>query len=139
MTDIEVTRALERGEIANESFHHLSHLHVAWVYLNESSSVDEAASKMRRTLQKFAAAAGHAEKYHETITQFWIRLLGHLRDSGEHSDLSEILKAHPWLLEKNASMEYYSRDTLFSDRARISWVDPDLRPLPYEIGSNQCR
>ena len=33
MTDVELTRALERGEIANEDFHHASHLHVAWVYL----------------------------------------------------------------------------------------------------------
>ncbi len=39
MNDVELTRALERGEIANENFHHASHLHVAWVYLSESSSV----------------------------------------------------------------------------------------------------
>ena len=37
MTDVELTRALERGEI--KDFHHASHLHVAWVYLTESSSV----------------------------------------------------------------------------------------------------
>ena len=63
MTDVELTRALERGEIANKAFHHLSHLHVAWVYLSESSCVDDAAAKMRNTLQKFAAAAGKSEKY----------------------------------------------------------------------------
>ncbi len=68
MTDVELTRALERGEIANEDFHHASHLHVAWVYLAESSSVRQAASKMRNTLRRFAAAAGKPEKYHETIT-----------------------------------------------------------------------
>jgi hypothetical protein len=58
MTDVELTRALERGEIANENFHHVSHLHVAWVYLAESSSVQQAATKMRDTLRRFAAAAG---------------------------------------------------------------------------------
>ncbi len=53
MTDVELTRALERGEIANESFHHVSHLHVAWIYLAESSSVQQAATKMRDTLRRF--------------------------------------------------------------------------------------
>jgi hypothetical protein len=48
MTDVELTRALERGDIANENFHHASHLHVAWVYLAESSSVQEAAIRRGR-------------------------------------------------------------------------------------------
>jgi hypothetical protein len=73
MTDVELTRALERGEI--KDFHHASHLHVAWVYLTESSSVQQAARKMRNTLRRFAAAAGKPEKYHETITLFWVHLL----------------------------------------------------------------
>ena len=129
MTDVELTRALERGEIRNQDFHHASHLQVAWVYLSESRSSEEAAGKMSATLRRFAANAGKAEKYHETITQFWIRLLAAVRDSSEHGDLSRILAAHPSLLEKDLPMEYYSRQTLFSDRARISWVDPDLKPL----------
>ena len=58
MNDVEFTRALERGEIANENFRHTAHLHVAWVYLFESSSVEGAAAKMRATLRKFAASAG---------------------------------------------------------------------------------
>ena len=57
MNDAELTRALERGEIDNEAFHHASHLRVAWVYLSESGSVDEAADKMRDTLRRFAASA----------------------------------------------------------------------------------
>src|ERR1700736_3934499 len=75
MTDVELARALERGEIANDNFHHASHLHVAWVYLSESSSVKEAASKMRETLRRFASSAGKLEKYHETITLFWVHSL----------------------------------------------------------------
>src|SRR5206468_2613678 len=73
MTDVELTRALERGEI--KDFHHASHLHVAWVYIAESSSVRQAANKMRNTLRRFAAAGGRPEKYHETITLFWVHLL----------------------------------------------------------------
>jgi hypothetical protein len=130
MTDVELTRALERGEIANESFHHLSHLHVAWVYLWESSGVEEAAAKMRNTLQRFAASAGKPEKYHETITLFWVHLLAGLCGIGSRESLKQIVQANPRLLEKNFPLAYYSPERLFSDKARSSWIKPDLKPLP---------
>jgi hypothetical protein len=130
MTDTELTRALESGEIANESFHHLSHLHVAWVYLSESSGVDEAADKMRNTLRRFATSAGKSEKYHETITLFWVRLLAAFRAARSGETLEQIVQTAPRLLEKHFPLSYYSADRLFSDEARTSWVEPDRKPLP---------
>jgi hypothetical protein len=129
MTDVELTRALERGEIANKDFHHFSHLHVAWVYLAESSSVRQAADKMRDTLRGVAAAAGKPEKYHETITLFWVHLLSRMHAARPGKPLQEIVHANPRLLEKNFPLAYYSAERLFSDEARTSWVEPDLKPL----------
>ena len=128
MTDVEFTRALERGEIGD--FHHASHLHVAWVYLTESSSVQEAAGKTRDTLRRFAAAAGKPEKYHETITLFWVHVLSRAYAAKRGGRLEEIVHANPQLLEKNFPLAYYSAERLFSDEARISWVEPDLKPFP---------
>ena len=127
MTDVELTRALERGEI--KDFHHASHLHVAWVYLTESSSVQQAARKMRNTLRRFAAAAGKPGKYHETITLFWVHLLSRAHASGRAERLEDIVHANPQLLEKNFPLAYYSTERLFSDEARTSWVEPDLKLL----------
>jgi hypothetical protein len=129
MTDVELTRALERGGIANENFHHVSHLHVAWVYLAESSSVQQAANKMHRTLRRFVAAAGKPQKYHETITLFWVHLLSRAYAASGGERLEEIVRANPQMLEKNFPLAYYSAERLFSDEARISWVEPDLKPL----------
>jgi hypothetical protein len=129
MTDVELTRALERGEIANENFHHVSHLHVAWVYLSESSSVDEAAEKMRVTLRRFAASAGRLEKYNETITLFGMHVLALARAAASGKSLREIVHANPRILEKNFLLDYDSFRRLFSHKARISWVEPDLKPL----------
>lgn len=128
MTDVELARALERGEIANEGFHHASHLHVAWVYLAESSSV-QAANKMRKTLHRFAAAAGKPQKYHETITLFWVHLLASVQAVSRAKPLEDVVYANPQLLEKNFPLAYYSAERLFSDEARISWMEPDLKPL----------
>jgi hypothetical protein len=129
MTDVELTRALERGEIANEDFHHASHLHVAWVYLAESSSVRQAAKKMRDTLLRFAVAAGKPEKYHETITLFWVLVLSRAQAASRGERVEDIVRANPQLLEKNFALAYYSAKRLFSDEARTSWVEPDLKPL----------
>jgi hypothetical protein len=85
---------------------------------------------MSETLRRFAAAAGAAEKYHETITQFWMRLLARFRDSAPNCELSPILETNPELLEKDLPLQYYSRETLFSDRARKEWVEPDSKPIP---------
>ena len=129
MTAVELTRAIERGDICNEEFHHSSHLRVAWVYLCESASVNEATEKMCATIKRFAAAAGKPEKFHETITTFWIWILAELRKSDDGDDIEWLLEANPWLLEKNLPLEYYSPDRLFSHEARTSWVEPDLKPL----------
>ena len=133
MTDVELARALERGEI--KDFHHASHLHVAWVYLAESASVQEAANKMRRTLRRFAAAAGKPEKYNETITLFWVHLLSHAYAASRGERLEDTVHANPQLLEKNFPLTYYSAERLFSDEARISWVEPDLKPLSNDATS----
>jgi hypothetical protein len=127
MTDVELTRALERGEI--KDFHHASHLHLAWVYLAESSSVQQAAKKMRNTLRRFAAAAGKPEKYHETITLFWVHLLSRAQAASRAERLEDVVHANPQLLEKNFPLAYYSTERLFSDEARTSWVEPDLKLL----------
>jgi hypothetical protein len=135
MTDVELTRALERGEIANEDFHHASHLHVAWVYLAESSSLQQAANKMRDTLRRFAAAAGKPQKYHETITLFWVHLLSRAHAASGRERLEEIVHANPQLLEKNFPLAYYSAERLFSNEARTSWVEPDLKPLSIDANA----
>jgi hypothetical protein len=129
MTDVELTRALERGEIRNEDVHHAAHLHIAWVYLAESSSVRQAADKMRDTLRRFGAAAGKPKKYHEIITLFWVQLLSLAYATGRGERLEDIVHANPQLLEKNFPLAYYSAERLFSHAARTSWVEPDLKPL----------
>jgi hypothetical protein len=129
VNDVEFTRAFERGEIRNQDFHHRSHLRVAWVYVCESIPLEQAAAKMCGAIRQFASSAGHSEKYHETITVFWVRVLGALPESFRQRELEHILQGNPELLEKDLPLEYYSRETLFSQRACTSWVDPDLKPL----------
>jgi hypothetical protein len=126
---VALTRALERCEVPADGFHHTSHLRVAWVYLAEHATTEGAADRMAATLRRFAAAAGHPEKYHHTMTLFWVRRLAVEQATRPDASLDDILTHAPALLDKNLPLAYYSPGRLFSEEARASWLDPDMRPL----------
>jgi hypothetical protein len=111
VSDAAFARAFERGEIAGADFHHAAHLRLAIAYLEESASVDEAASRMTAALRRFATAHGHPEKYHHTITVFWVHMVARLMD-------------------KDLPLGYYSQERLWSDAARSGWLEPDLQAFP---------
>jgi hypothetical protein len=100
MTDIEVARALERGELPNQGFHHVDHLRVAWVYLEESATVDEAVARMAATLRRFATSAGQPGKYSDSLTAFWMYQMAAARALMPGADCAAILSRYPWLLDK---------------------------------------
>jgi len=104
MTDVELTRALERGQIPNEGFHHVDHLRVAWVYLEESATVDEAFTRMAGTLRRFGAAVGKAEKYSDPLTAFWMYQVAAARAMMPDADCAAIIARYPWLLDKTLAV-----------------------------------
>lgn len=127
MTDAAFARAFECGAVSPDQFDHVAHLRLAWVYLREAGSADAALPRIREAIQRFAAAAGAAQKYHETITVVWMRLL---EEAGAHvarpCELSELLRMRPELVDKNLPLTQYSRERLFSDDARVTYMPPDL-------------
>ena len=129
LTDAALARAFERGEVPGADFHHASHLRVAWVYLGECGSLADAADRMAAALRRFATSVGKAEKYHHTMTLFWMAALAAVGSTMSDATADQVLQAHPELLDKDLPLAFYSRDRLFSDAARLSWVAPDRRPL----------
>jgi hypothetical protein len=99
--DVELTRALERGEAPTGGFPHALHLRVAWVYLCESPSLDQAVERMSATLRRFAAAAGKAEKYSRPTTVFWMLQVAAARAVMPDAGLDAVLRAYPRLLDKS--------------------------------------
>ncbi|HEY2676491.1 MAG TPA: hypothetical protein VGI65_05945 [Steroidobacteraceae bacterium] len=97
----------------------------------------DAARDLPHLIRDFNAAKGGAntdtEGYHETITQASVRAArAFLNDNpGEHLHalcnalMGSALGQPGWLLA------YWSRPCLFSVAARRTWVDPDIKPLPF--------
>jgi hypothetical protein len=137
ITDELFVRAFERGDVLPSDFDHRSHLRVAWVYLKEAASRDEAVARIRGGIQRFAAAAGKSQKYHETITVAWMILLEDVRARvPADADLADAIRAYPALADRDLPLRFYSRDRLFSDDAREGWISPDLRPLAVDTAGS---
>ncbi len=129
MTEEAFARAFEHGSVTPAEFDHMAHVRVAWVYLREAASSEEALTRMRDGILRFAAAAGASTKYHETITVLWMRVLENVKAGGASGELADLLRAHPALADKDLPLQYYSRERLFSDEARAAWIEPDRQPL----------
>jgi hypothetical protein len=126
--DVELTRAVERGQAPSQGFPHAAHLRVAWVYLNEEPSLDEAVARMTQTLRCFAASVGQAEKYSEPTTRFWMLQVAAARAAMPGADFETIVRAYPRLLDKNLIRPEHS-DHVIAPRSAHPPSDPPDRPL----------
>src|SRR5256885_7482978 len=127
--DVLLARALERCDVPNEGFPHASHLRVAWVYLNESPSLDQALERMAATLRAFAASVGQAEKYSEPTTRFWMLQVAAARAAMPGADLDAVLRAYPRLLDKNL-IRAAGAAHVTAPGATDSSSDASHRPVP---------
>jgi hypothetical protein len=130
LTDLEVVRAFEACELSNESFHHHDHIRLAWIYLQRYTEL-EARHHIAQAIRKFAAHHGKSDKYHETVTLAWLRLVANgIARMPSESTFEQLTSALPELLDKRTIEKFYSSASLASDAARTTWVEPDLQPLP---------
>jgi hypothetical protein len=126
--NIALARTLERCEVPEGGLSHARHLRVAWVYLSESPSVDEAVARMMSTLRRFAASVGKSEKFSEPTTVFWMLQVAAVRAVMPDADVDAALRAYPRLLDKNAILAYYSNDAAPAGSSHPSGDPPD-RPV----------
>ena len=118
------------GSLPPQQFHHRDHLRLAWV-LVRLTGVDEATRRITSGIRYFATLHGQAGKYHETMTQFWVRIVAHaVAARPEISTFDAVLAAFPRLLEKDLPYRHWRRETMASPAAREQWVEPDIQALP---------
>ena len=92
------------------AFNHAAHLRLAIDCLDDADSFDAAVDRIAALLRQKALDAGHPEKYHHTLTVFWMRMVARLLDPA-------------------LPRAYYSEGLLASDAARAGWVAPDLEDV----------
>lgn len=133
LTEIEnLVRAFEDCTLPRSHWTHQAHLTVALWYLTHFSE-EEASRHMRDRICKYNAAVSientRTSGYHETITLFWIQIVfNHFISEMQDRELVDIANDALNIYKNSALVfEYYSRALLLSYKARISWVEPDIK------------
>lgn len=131
MTQLDLADGLRliHGAAPGERFGHEAHLRFAWALLDEAESLAEAERVASLTIRHAAELAGNPDKYHHTVTLFWMRITAHAREvHPDVSSLDELLEVFPDLGDPHLPDHHWA--DINSTEAREHWVEPDLAPLP---------
>ena len=129
----DLVRRFEACTIAPAEFTHRAHLAVALWYLAHAPQT-EAAVLMRAGLLRFIAHNNvEPQKYNETITLFWLKLVQHFRaHAGAERPLADVANE---LLARFGDTQllfrHYSRKLIQTEAAKTAWVEPDLKGLEF--------
>jgi hypothetical protein len=127
---IAVVKSFEDGTISREDWRHAEHLTVALYYLSHHD-FETALVKMRdgifNLLKSFGVDLSKEMPYHETMTVFWMRTADDFRKSKNGASMVRICNELIENFDKNYPLRFYSRELLFSDKARAEFVEADLR------------
>jgi hypothetical protein len=130
MNDDDFVHAFLNGSMPVAQFHHRDHLRLAWCLTRHLGPV-AATRTITAGIREFATQHGQADKYHETLTRFWIRIVGHLMEARpDITEFAGFLATFPQLLDKDLPYRHWRRETMGSTIARAHWVEPDLLALP---------
>jgi hypothetical protein len=127
--DLLLREQFETKTLANAAFRHREHVRLTWVYLT-GEAPDDVAARLCRSLLELATSHGVAQRFHHTLTVAWVRIIEAVRRQHPALPFDALATVCPYLLDKDAPLEYYTREHLFSDEARQRWVEPNLKPLP---------
>ena len=123
MTDENLMRAFESGQVPDGGFHHAQHVRVAWNYL-KAHPLPEALGRFCSALKGFAHAQGAPNLYHETITVSFVLLINErLSRHGAPVSWDAFAAANPDLLSWKPSI----LDLLLHEG------DPRLGPRPARV------
>jgi hypothetical protein len=121
--------AFESLDFDVATFNHECHVAVAWRYLQQYDLLD-AISRYRDTLRRLTVRIGVPDKYHETITWFYLIAVAEGATGEARDDWFVFRDRNPALFQREPSIvrRFYSADRLGSDVARQHFVLPDLIP-----------
>ncbi|NIJ11905.1 hypothetical protein FHU38_002249 [Saccharomonospora amisosensis] len=127
MDDATLVDLFDKGEL--REFPHLDHIRVVFARTRQTNRT-EAIEFTRRGLRALTQRVGAPDKYHDTLTVAWARIIGTLTEQAPNLDFDDFMRAHPELARSSLMDEYYSREVLHSAAARARFIEPDLRDLP---------
>ena len=122
--------------LPKEAWTHEAHL-VTAIWFHVHHSPDEAIAYLRSGIITYNDSLGGknspTDGYHETMTLFWCRVIAAFVAANRQRSPVEMCSIFLNSIQANKEypLTFYSRETLFSVKARATWVDPDRTPLDF--------
>lgn len=112
------------------TFDHKAHLRLALLCIMQDG-LEPAVERVGRGIRAFAEHAGAQDKYHQTITEALMRVMGLRLARQPVADWQSFLASNPDLVNqaKEVLLQHYTAEHLFSAEARTRFVEPDRLPL----------
>jgi hypothetical protein len=117
-----------------EEWTHQAHLTIAFWHLFHFS-IEEATCYLKSGIISYNHSNGTENTpsggYHESITLFWIKVIYDYQSKYSLKSLLECCNAflESEFADKNYIFSFYSKDILFTSRARAFWVEPNIQVL----------
>lgn len=121
--------AFEAGNIDPQRFDHEAHVRVAWSYLQRLPT-PLAIARFTSALRSLTVRLGVPQKYHETVTWFFMIVIADRLAGAPADDWETFSKDNRDLLEEGAALlrRHYSPARLASVDARQRFLLPDRAP-----------
>lgn len=105
---------------------HEAHLAACWTAVRRHGA-DEALTMLRSGIKRYNEATGvkntPTSGYHETVTRYYVGAVSRLAEQPFVAVVADPS------VTRDAPLDHWSRDRLFSVEARAAWVEPDRAPL----------
>ena len=133
MTDKDLLKNFHDQNIPSTQWTHRSHLRVGYLYLKKYS-FDMALIRIRNNIKQLNLVNKVEESvfsgYNETVTVAWLCLIQDvLALNIKTKDSEDFLESFMNILPKDKLQAFYSRNRLYSDRAKKEFLEPNLKKL----------
>lgn len=130
ISDTTFLEKFEDQTLSPDYFNHSGHLRLAWLYLTKYP-LETAIDKVTKGISAYANSLGAKDKFQHTLTEATVRIMASRLKQSNESSLDEYLDNNSDLIEDlwQVISDHYSKERLTSDKAKASFVEPDLKPF----------
>jgi N-formylglutamate deformylase len=129
-TDQAFIDGLKDGSLPPINFSHEAHVRLVWI-LAKVATGEELVQQVSKMIIHYANAIGHGDIYHETLTYAAVKIVEKRISRESNDDFTIFIKQNNDLLSdfKQLVALHYSPERLFSDKAKVEILPPDLQPF----------
>jgi hypothetical protein len=75
----------------------------------------------------YKTSIGHGDLWHYSLTRFWVNVIYNLQIKNNYKSFDELYNNNPSIQNGSLFKKYYSDNVIFTPKARMEWVEPDLK------------